>query len=88
MHGTMDKHGNVTITFSMNEERLQAPGDTGQQYLPCTMCGRVDIVEINIVAHLCDSCYNVMLTEHAEEAADIENGVYAAQYAYASGYPE
>lgn len=82
MHGTIDKHGNVTISFNIcdGSGKLRAPGDR-QQWLPCECCGFVDAVDINVVSHICDACYNL----HNEDFAE-DNVTYAAGYAYASGY--
>jgi len=63
MKGTISPSGEVTITFNLQTERLEAPpvdwGDTKEprQWLPCDKCGELQSVANNVVSVLCDSCF-------------------------------
>jgi len=67
MIGTIDRAGNCTITFNLQEERLSAPG--GRQWLPCDSCGRVEAVEPKVVCFYCVQC--------SQDLDDIERPDYA-----------
>lgn len=57
--GTIDQHGNVTITFNSGALILEAPRDyVGRlKYLPCDNgCGRLLKVPLNVVGMLCRRC--------------------------------
>lgn len=55
MIGQIDRFGRVTITFESQCESLLAPD--GKKYLPCTEgCGRVLLVEPNVVSAPCQPC--------------------------------
>ena len=57
MYGKIDRVGNVEILFNTQVEKLEAPG--GKQYLPCSHCGKVLKVEMNVISAFCDdACAN------------------------------
>jgi len=55
MQGQIDPDGTVTITFNMQYERLQAPGDD-KHYLVCDFCGAIVIADKNVVSQFCELC--------------------------------
>ncbi len=59
MTGSHDKRGDVTITWNSQAEFLEAPASASgerRQYLPCTRCGAIEAVALNVVATSCDAC--------------------------------
>lgn len=64
MKGHIDQAGKVTITFHIHNEQLEGPA--GLCWLPCWYCGRLKLVEKNVVSVTCSKC---------QEAYE-RNGVY------------
>jgi len=55
MYGSINRSGDVLISFNVNHEILEAPGD--KKYLPCDKCGEVQPVNKNVVSFLCKLCF-------------------------------
>jgi len=59
--GTQSKDGQITITFNSQTDKLCAPGENShhnKHYLLCDKCHKVEAVEWNVIAFLCNDCSN------------------------------
>lgn len=58
----VDHQGNVTIQWNIQSANLEAPG--GKKYLPCTSCMKLEVVEMDVVSTICDTCITAMNDGH------------------------
>jgi len=73
IHSHVDHHGNVEIKFNLQEAALAAPG--GKKYLPCSACMKLEVVEMNVVSTLCDSCDEISKSQGLTYCEDCRHWV-------------
>lgn len=68
MKGSIDKAGKIIIQFDLNYERLEGPN--GQFYLPCEICGNIQLVGKNTVSVCCPACISTPDSEDTRTFMD------------------
>ena len=57
VQATIDRHGMISICYESQAWNIPAP-PFGTKYLPCEKnCGRLLVVNNNVVSVCCDDCY-------------------------------
>lgn len=76
--GTIARDGTVTLTWNLQGERLRAPGEN-LQYLPCEVCGVVQVVTCNTVSMTCNNCGDVHNWGFELNGKEVEDAVEFVQ---------
>jgi hypothetical protein len=71
--GKIERDGTVTVTWNIQAEKLVAPGWEGAHYLPCEVCGLLQVVGGRIVACTCAACADFRKREFRLDGTLVED---------------
>ena len=78
--GSVDDTGRVQIAWGP-PDRLDAPGEQGNHYLPCRVCGEVKVVTGDVAEFTCWQCFKVrgwallLNGEYVEDPVELVRGL-------------
>jgi hypothetical protein len=67
----IERDGTVTVTWNVQTDKLMAPQWEGAHYLPCEICGVLQVVGGNIVSCICNNCADVRKRVFVLDGCDV-----------------
>jgi hypothetical protein len=71
--GKHDSNGDVTLTWNSQVDKL--PARNGGHYLPCEVCGTVQVVSWNTVSATCFKCIDFHSRQYDLDGREVEDNV-------------